>query len=190
MLGVINLLFGCKKEYTENDFQDTKFKVGQIWNYKTRKGEENSKITILKIEKYNEKEIVVHIFVNGLNMKNELRPNGISEDIGHLLMSLESLNKSVTNLVSENNKLPDFKEGYENWKEAFDNNEGGIFSINVSEAVNFAEETIKVEKNPKNKNTKNPDCSGFLLQSTNNNFFSKFFFFCCKFQKIHSLLQI
>ena len=27
--------------------------------------------------------------------------------------------KSVKNLVSENNKLPDYKEGYKNWKEAF-----------------------------------------------------------------------
>ena len=146
MFGILNLLTGCKKENSGNDFQDDKFKVGQIWNYKNRTGEENSKITILKIEKYYEKEVVIHIYVNGVKIKNELRPNGISDEIGHLPMSIESMNKSVTNLDSENNKLPDFKEGYENWKEAFDSKKGGIFTISVSEAVKFVEETMKTGK--------------------------------------------
>lgn len=146
MFGILNLLTGCKKENKGNDFQDDKFKVGQIWDYQNRTGEENSKITILKVEKYHEKEIVIHIYVNGLKIKNELRPNGVSDDIGHLPMSKESLNKSVTKLISENNKLPDFKEGYENWKEAFDNKKGGIFTISVSETVKFVEETMKSGK--------------------------------------------
>ena len=96
----------CKKENNENNFQDDKFKVGQIWDYQNRTGEENSKITILKVEKYYGKEIVIHIYVNGLKIKNELRANGVSDDIGHLPMSKESLDKSVTKLISENNKLP------------------------------------------------------------------------------------
>lgn len=146
MFGILNLLTGCKKENNENNFQDDKFKVGQIWDYQNRTGEENSKITILKVEKYYGKEIVIHIYVNGLKIKNELRANGVSDDIGHLPMSKESLDKSVTKLISENNKLPDFKEGYENWKEAFDNKKGGIFTISVSETINFVEETMKSGK--------------------------------------------
>ncbi|WP_395047647.1 hypothetical protein [Flavobacterium sp.] len=150
MFGFLNLLTGCKKENNGNDFQDDKFKAGQIWNYQNRTGEENSKITILKVEKYYGKEIVIHIYINGLKIKNELRPNGVSDDIGHLPISKESLNKSVTKLISENNKLPDFKEGYENWKEAFDNKKGGIFTITVSEAVKFVEETMKSGKKSEN----------------------------------------
>ena len=150
MFGILNLFTGCKKENSGNDFEDDKFKVGQIWDYQNRTGEEISKITILKVEKYYGKEIVIHIYVNGLKIKNELRSNGVSDDIGHLPMSKESLNKSVTKLISENNNLPDFKEGYENWKEAFDNKKGGIFTINVSEAVQFVEETMKSGKKTEN----------------------------------------
>ena len=150
MFGILNLFTGCKKENNGNDFQDNKFKAGQIWNYQNRTGEENSKITILKVEKYYGKEIVIHIYVNGLKIKNELKPNGVSDDIGHLPMSKESLNKSVTKLISENNNLPDFKEGYENWKEAFENKKGGIFTITVSEAVKFVEETMQSGKKSEN----------------------------------------
>ena len=65
-------------------------------------------------------------------------------------MSKESLNISVTKLISENNNLPDFKEGYENWKEAFENKKGGIFTITVSEAVKFVEETMQSGKKSEN----------------------------------------
>ncbi len=48
----------------------------------------------------------------------------------------------MTTLVSSDNKLPDFREGYNNWKEAFDSNKGGIFSIAVSDAVKYVEEVM------------------------------------------------
>ena len=51
------------------------------------KDEDNSKITILKVEKYNYNEIVIHIYVNGLKIKNKLIANGISEEIGNLPIS-------------------------------------------------------------------------------------------------------
>ena len=150
MFGILNLFNNCKTGNDVNDFQDDKFKVGQIWKYQNRTDEDNSKITILKVEKYNDNEIVIHIYVNGIKIKNELRPNEISEEIGHLPMSKESMNKSVKNLVSENNKLPDYKEGYKNWKEAFDKKEGGIFTIEIKEAVKFVEETMKSGKKTEN----------------------------------------
>lgn len=51
------LLFfvGCTKKY------DMKYRVGQEWNYKTRPGEENSILRILKIEEYPASGKVIHI---------------------------------------------------------------------------------------------------------------------------------
>ena len=138
MAGIFSSLFGCKGQSDNGNFEDNKFKVGQIWNYETRKGEENSKIEILKVEKYEKDGIIIHIYVNGLKVKNPNKP-GILEDIGHLPLSKDAVEKSVTTLVSENNELPDFMEGYKNWKNAFDNNTGGIFSISVKEIVQYLE---------------------------------------------------
>lgn len=52
------------------EFQDDKLKSGQIWEYNTRSGEENSRIIILKVEQSNKGEIIVHIAVNNTNIKN------------------------------------------------------------------------------------------------------------------------
>jgi hypothetical protein len=66
-----------------------------------------------------------------------------------LPLSKDALLRSVTTLVSEGNKLPDYKEGYSTWKEAFDNNKGGIFSIAVKDAVKYVEEAMSDAKKVK-----------------------------------------
>ena len=150
MAGLFSWLTGCKEQQSEkNNFQDDKFKAGQVWKYNTRSGEENSTITILKVEKYEKDGIIVHIYVSGLKVKNSHKPTGFSDEIGHLPLSKDAVLKSVTSLVSENNKLPDYKEGYNNWKEAFDNNKGGVFSITVHDAVEYVEEAMSNVKQVK-----------------------------------------
>jgi hypothetical protein len=141
-MGLLNWLISCIKPKDKRDFQDDKFKVGQIWSYNTRQGEDNSTLTILKVEKYDNAGVVIHAYVNGLKLKNPQRSSGFSDDIGHLPFSKDALLKSVTVLVSSDNKLPDFMDGYSNWKEAFDNNKGGIFSFTVSDAVKYVEEAM------------------------------------------------
>ncbi len=132
----------CNEPKDKRDFIDDKFKVGQIWKYNTRPGEANSTLTILKVERYDNTGIVIHICVNGIKIKNPQRTSGFIDDIGHLPLSKDAVLKSVTTLVSEDNKSPDFREGYNNWKEAFESNKGGVFSIVVSDAVKYVEEVM------------------------------------------------
>jgi len=149
MAGIFSWFTSFKGQSDKRDYQDDKFKVGQVWKYNNRLGEENSTIEILKVEKYDSSGIVIHIYVNGLKVKNPHKPNGFSDEIGHLPLSKDAVLKSVTTLVSENNKLPDYEEGYSNWKEAFDNNKGGIFSITVQDAVKYVEEAMSNAKQVK-----------------------------------------
>jgi len=142
MAGLLYWMSGCDEPKNKRDFLDDKFKVGQIWRFNTRPGEENSTLKILKVEKYDSAGVVIHIYVNGLKLKNPQRPTGFSDDIGHLPLLKDAVLKSVTTLVSEDSKLPDFREGYNNWKEAFDSNKGGIFSIVVSDAIKYVEEAM------------------------------------------------
>jgi len=107
-----------------------------------RGGEENSRLTILKVESYKKKEIVIHVYVHGLKLKNPARPGGISTDIGHLPFAKVAVLNGVTELEMENGVLPEFKEGYENWKAAFKSGKGGVFTIGVSEAVDYVEKAI------------------------------------------------
>ena len=117
------------------------FSVGQIWEYKTRATELGSKVTILKIDFLNDQEII-HIYVGGLKLKNPQSPTGYGEDISHMPISPDALKESVTELVNQTESLPNFEEGYEIWREAFDSGKAGIFTISVKECVEFMEQTI------------------------------------------------
>ena len=135
-------LFGQSKKSTEIDLKNFELKSGQIWKYKTRKGEEKSRVIILRVEKYDKGEIVVHIAVEGLKIKNSQKEIGISEEIGHLPFSKESITKSLTELESSNNDLPDYLDGYNEWKNAFDSGKGGMFTISINEAIDYVEQSM------------------------------------------------
>ena len=57
-------------------------------------------------------------------------------------ISPDALKESVTELVNQTESLPNFEEGYEIWREAFDSGKAGIFTISVKECVEFMEQTI------------------------------------------------
>ena len=126
----------------EMDYKDDKLESGQIWKYKTREGEEDSRVTILKVEKYEKGGIVVHVAVTDININNPQMENEKSNEISHLPFSKESILKSLTDLDSSDNNLPDFEEGYNEWKQAFDSGKGGIFTIEVKEAVEYVEQIM------------------------------------------------
>jgi len=117
------------------------FAVGQTWSYKTRIVEPNSVLTVVKIDNLNDNEII-HISLEGVKVKNSQAASGFGETISHLPISEEALKNSVTKLLKSNVTLPEYQEGYEIWKEAYEKGEGGYFSIPVSECVEYMEQTI------------------------------------------------
>lgn len=120
----------------------TEYKVGQEWNYKTRKGEENSTLKILKIEEYPKHGKIMHISIDRLKMKNPNSKEGVAEQLSHIPISEKALNESVTTLKSEEAISADFNDGYNYWKKEFDSGNAGVFSITVSEIVSEMEKAL------------------------------------------------
>jgi len=118
------------------------YKVGQKWSYRSRLGEENSYLVIVKIESESKFGTIVHIALGGLKMKNRRSPNGLSENANHLPFSKEAIDKSVIKLLKEHVELPDFEEGYKLWREAFDDKRAGIYTITVAETVSIMEASL------------------------------------------------
>ncbi len=121
--------------------QAIEFKQGQVWEYKTRPSEANSTLTIVKIDTINDVRII-HIAVQGLQIKNLRAPRGYGEEISHMPMAEESLIESVTRMIRTTDRLPSFQEGYAHWKAAFDKGEGGYFTIPVEQGVEYIERAI------------------------------------------------
>ena len=118
-------------------FATATLQVGEVWTYKTRPGEESSTVTILKREELAGKP-VIHIRVDGLKVKNSHAPKGLSDSIPHMPFDEAALTRSLVKKLKSVEKLPDFSEGYAEWKNA----KGGVFTIPLKDAVSFIEQTI------------------------------------------------
>jgi hypothetical protein len=122
--------------------QDDTYKVGQVWEYQTRKGEEKSTLTIVAVEKNEKLGTIVNIYVSGLKIKNARADKGFSEEVHHLPFAKAAIDKSVTKLVGIAQTLPDYKEGFDQWKTEFDKGKAGVFTITVKESIDVMEKTV------------------------------------------------
>ena len=132
-------VFAGMQDPTLEDTTESKFKVGQMWSYKTRPSEEKSYFIVVKVETHSKLGNIVHIAVRNLKMQNPRSPDGISENVDHMPFSEDALNKSAIKILKEKVDLPDFKDGYDEWRNAFDSGRGGIYTITLAEAVKVME---------------------------------------------------
>lgn len=77
---------------------------------------------------------MVHIRVDGIHMRNPLKGNVIS-DIPHLPFKELAIEESVTHLVQYPVSVPDFHEGYDTWRRAYDSGEAGAFDAPVRDTL-------------------------------------------------------
>lgn len=117
------------------------FEVGQRWEYATRPEDVGSVLTIVRVDDIND-EAIVHISLERVKIKSPRSADGFADHISHLPISDDALRTSVTKLIGSTSELPDFEEGYQIWKEAFDAGNGGFFTISVSECVAYMEQAI------------------------------------------------
>ena len=110
------------------------YEPGQIWSYKTRPTETASRLTIVKVEPY-EDGMAVHVHISGLLIRNPAAPSGVSTFIAHMPFAREAMDASVVRLMSKRQRLPSYEEGYVAWKQQAERGKAGIFAIPVAEAI-------------------------------------------------------
>jgi hypothetical protein len=136
----------------------SRFEAGQVWTYQTRQGEEDSRLTVVKVEPHDKIGTIVHIRVEGVAQKNPRAPGGFSRVIHHMPFAEEAIRKSVTGLVARGVPVPaSFDEGYAIWKEAFEKGKAGVFTITVAESITFCEGALN---KPRGKQGATPDRGG------------------------------
>ena len=127
------------------------FSVGQVWKYKTRPNESDSRVTIVSID-HDDPEYgdIVHIYISGLEIVNPTAPNGKTLFISHLPYLSAALAESLTEMESQyddvESQLDQYdatQEGYRLWKRAFENSEAGVFTNPVADAIGFVEESVQ-----------------------------------------------
>jgi len=86
--------------------------------------------------------VIVHIAVDKVKLVN--CHGGPSPDfVPHMPFARRALDGSVTKKVASKQPLPNYRDGYEEWKEAYLRKKAGIYVIPVSKAVGVAEKTYQ-----------------------------------------------
>ena len=135
-IAIVSLLFvfglASAEEYSE----------GQIWSYKVRAGEEGSTVMINKVEENEVLGNIFHISLSGVNVKTPLAVDKPIRALPHFPVSGETLEASLLTLLGKSDPNPDYLEGYNTWKAAFDAGEAGVFDITIAEIVGVVEEAM------------------------------------------------
>ena len=139
---IATVSFGKTQDLMLKDTTESRYKVGQKWSYKARPNEEKSYFIVVKVENHPKLGNIIHIAVRDLRMKNQRSPDGISDKVNHMPFTEEAINKSAVKILKEKVDLPDYKEGYDIWREAFDAGRAGIYTITLAEAVDVMEASL------------------------------------------------
>jgi hypothetical protein len=128
-MGLLSFLFGgCSKQLAPT----SKFHAGQVWAFTPPTNQPNAMLTVLRVENGGKLGTIVHIAISGVTYGNG------QTQIEHMPFAEAAVERSVTTLERESGPVPDFEDGYREWRRVFDAGKGGIFTIPVAEAYEAA----------------------------------------------------
>jgi hypothetical protein len=136
-LGILTII-----SFAKCSFEDERYKVGQIWVYDTRPGEESSRVTVVAVENNPKFGIVVSIYINKLQIKVL---NYTVDEIDHMAFTKAAMDKSVISFDGYVTEMPEYKKGYLEWKETLANGDGNVFNDSIKTMINETEALIKEE---------------------------------------------
>jgi hypothetical protein len=118
------------------------FAPGQAWTYRTRPGEEASRIIIRKKDIEPEDGEVFHISILGVKLRNHRLPGGLQPAMHHAAVARPTLDQSLLSYEGDGDDDETWMDGYAVWRQAYDNGDAGIFDIPVSEILGYIEMVI------------------------------------------------
>lgn len=125
-MGLLSFLFGgCSRQPAP---PTSKFHAGQVWVFTPPTNQPDARLTVLRIESGGKLGTIVHIAISGVSYGDG------QTQIQHLPFAESAVERSVTKLERESGPVPDFAEGYQMWRQAFDAGKGGVFTNTVAEA--------------------------------------------------------
>ena len=120
------------------------FAPGQVWRYATRKGEELSRVHVLRLDTHPKTgDLIVHIAISGVRMQPWDPSGDAITTIRHVPIAREALEGSGLSPEARSGPPPDFEEGYRIWREEFDAGRAGAFTVPVAEVVDFLERAVQ-----------------------------------------------
>lgn len=115
---------------------------GQVWRYKSRPQDIDSRLFIQKVDRQENGEEIFHVSLDGLRLSDDPDDERSVQTISHLPLSRQSLEASILEKLSFAGERPDYQEGYDQWHKAFAVGEAGVFDIPANEIVTAIAESM------------------------------------------------
>lgn len=107
----------------------SRYVEGQVWEYRTRRGEERSLVKIQCIESDPETDApIFHVSLVGLRWAN-------AKALAHAPVSQITLDMSVRQLTTDHGQFPAADEGILEWRRA----KGGVYSVSLAEIAEMGD---------------------------------------------------
>lgn len=119
---------------------------GEVWHYASRDSEPHARCFIVKIDRQENGEEIFHIALDNLAIQGpdlEDGAPGVLTVIGHLPVSRQCLEASLTQRATFAGEVPDVDDGYRRWHEAFKAGEAGVFDIPLATIVEVMERAVQ-----------------------------------------------
>lgn len=116
-----------------------RFAAGQVWQYRTRPGEEASRAIVGRVETDDDGQVIVHVKLTELRLVSPHAPEGFYPSLSHVPVAEEAFASSVIAPVSEPPDLAEFEDGYQMWAE----DHGGVFTISLARIVEVTEQAMQ-----------------------------------------------
>ncbi len=118
------------------------YAVGQSWTYRTRPGEEASHVAIRRIDIEPEDGEVFHVSILGVKLRNHRLPGGIQPAMHHAAVSRASLDASLLEPDGRADDEEHWRDGYDVWRQAYDNGDAGIFDLPLPDVLGYIEMVV------------------------------------------------
>lgn len=118
------------------------YAMGQSWTYRTRPGEEASRVAIRRIGIEPEDGEVFHVSILGVKLRNHRLPGGIQPAMHHAAVSRASLDASLLQPDGQADTEEHWRDGYDVWRQAYDNGDAGIFDIPLADVLGYIEMVV------------------------------------------------
>ena len=119
------------------------FSAGQVWAYRTRPGEEMSRLLIDKVEDDPRLGRIYHISVTGIHIGRTDAAIRFLSELPHLPVSEKTLTLSCTTLVGESRPNPKYLGGYQAWRKAFEAGRAGVYTISIAEIIDTVDHALQ-----------------------------------------------
>lgn len=121
------------------------FQPGQVWRYRTRTCEPESRATVMRVDSLRG-QVVVSFALDNLKLGSSATPGAGTDRIGFVPLSERAAVESVLQLLREGAALPNletFEEGYAEWRAAAEEGKAGFYTAPLMNVLQTLDDGLR-----------------------------------------------